>query len=588
MFSNKAELLPAGETTQEHQDQQREEARILEHDRNNGSLFRGCFRHGERHATGVGNRIIIDEEDGVSRCPRCTWEVEDGECAGCGWPREADSWEGDSVTSLMAAEEYMMRQEMGLDGTEYESETGVDSEELLQEHGDQVEDDSVGSLDEFVVNDEQGQEARPGPRLTRRQIEWRFPRVEPGDSDSGSSHTLSSSMRDVSSERENNAQALDDSSNDGIDEDVMPQFQDSNSMSSSGNRNDRSSDTVGNSHMMLDESDDEVIASNARVRHRRRRQPNRASTTGRLSSRPIPSEVLRISSDSEESVTQPRVRRRANHEPAPNSNRNFRPVRNNEDREENAQQRNSQRRSGERQVSRRSAAHSTAVRGRSMHPSGTDEDDADVDEEDIGQRELHGRLVQRQTSPPLVYDTDDALLIMGREISSLDPMSSNYGRGRQRLSAQVIPQTSNSQIFEQQSNDFSSHLDLDPATSVPVRRENVNLVMPGAFPPSFVSEQGQSQSTPLINFENFTSPPLPHRSTTSRETRYSEGHDQAFSQHRRAEGQMTHATQADHSHRRERSAQKAARRQDRQRVKAEQEARGRRDGEPSAPPLMAL
>lgn len=90
IFANRAELMPSGETTQEHKKWQEEEAALIEKDRAatglKGGIFRGCFRLTRRRQMAV----IRDDEDGVDRCPRCTWELEDGHCESCGYPA-ADS-----------------------------------------------------------------------------------------------------------------------------------------------------------------------------------------------------------------------------------------------------------------------------------------------------------------------------------------------------------------------------------------------------------------------------------------------------------------------------------------------------------------
>ncbi|KAF2499187.1 hypothetical protein BU16DRAFT_262894 [Lophium mytilinum] len=85
IFINRAELLPAGETLEQHKQWQKEEADIVQRDKVNtdsrtGGLFKGCFK--QRPSDRL--RIIRDEEDGIERCPRCAWELEGGECAGCG------------------------------------------------------------------------------------------------------------------------------------------------------------------------------------------------------------------------------------------------------------------------------------------------------------------------------------------------------------------------------------------------------------------------------------------------------------------------------------------------------------------------
>jgi len=80
---SRAELLPGGETTGEHRKWQREEMELVERDKNNvdrsvGGLFRGSFK-----SPLLNLRAIRDDEDGVERCPRCMWELEDGLCLRC-------------------------------------------------------------------------------------------------------------------------------------------------------------------------------------------------------------------------------------------------------------------------------------------------------------------------------------------------------------------------------------------------------------------------------------------------------------------------------------------------------------------------
>ena len=79
-------MIPPGETTEEHRVLQQEEASLVDKDKAIGastgkSLFGVNFRDsGPRHAP-----VIRDVEDGVDRCPRCTWELEDGWCESCGY-----------------------------------------------------------------------------------------------------------------------------------------------------------------------------------------------------------------------------------------------------------------------------------------------------------------------------------------------------------------------------------------------------------------------------------------------------------------------------------------------------------------------
>ncbi|KAL8999302.1 MAG: hypothetical protein Q9169_001847 [Polycauliona sp. 2 TL-2023] len=83
-FVNTAVLLPAGETTEDHSQSQREEAEFVEKDKashvSGGGLFNGRFNRSARYRA-----PIRDSPDGVDRCPRCTWELEDGMCNSCGY-----------------------------------------------------------------------------------------------------------------------------------------------------------------------------------------------------------------------------------------------------------------------------------------------------------------------------------------------------------------------------------------------------------------------------------------------------------------------------------------------------------------------
>src|SRR5271170_2885542 len=86
MFITRAELLPEDETPEQHElDKQAETAQMTK-DRGAEGLFQGAF---ERNVAflGFGRRLepLRDAEDGVVRCPRCVWELEDGICSRCGY-----------------------------------------------------------------------------------------------------------------------------------------------------------------------------------------------------------------------------------------------------------------------------------------------------------------------------------------------------------------------------------------------------------------------------------------------------------------------------------------------------------------------
>lgn len=88
MFIGRADLLPTGETIEEHRKWQQDDANAIQKDRDNtdqrtGGLFKGLF-NAPAHPLRPSLHIVRDQEDGVDRCPICTWELEDGGCTQCG------------------------------------------------------------------------------------------------------------------------------------------------------------------------------------------------------------------------------------------------------------------------------------------------------------------------------------------------------------------------------------------------------------------------------------------------------------------------------------------------------------------------
>ena len=156
IFANRAELMPPGETTDEHQKWQAEEAALVETDRSkggaNGGLFRGCFRAFPRR---IPRSFIRDVEDGVNRCPRCTWELEDGLCGSCGYPSAGDS--GDQSTESEGQEFWDEVESMDIDTRDGIMEAFAE-EELMLNGRDPYEQDDYGSEFAFSVRrrDENG------------------------------------------------------------------------------------------------------------------------------------------------------------------------------------------------------------------------------------------------------------------------------------------------------------------------------------------------------------------------------------------------------------------------------------------------
>ena len=89
-FLSRAELLPDDETVQEHDKAREQEAKVVAADRSGRGLFKGLFRLTTFGFAPHNRRAILDEEDGVDRCPVCTWELEEEGCLHCGFTMSDD------------------------------------------------------------------------------------------------------------------------------------------------------------------------------------------------------------------------------------------------------------------------------------------------------------------------------------------------------------------------------------------------------------------------------------------------------------------------------------------------------------------
>ncbi|KAK5173699.1 E3 ubiquitin ligase [Saxophila tyrrhenica] len=84
IFVSRNELLPDGETSDEHHQWSKEEADLVAKDKastdaREGGLFKGMFKNVPRLVGG-----LRDAGDGVDRCPHCMWELEGPVCSHCG------------------------------------------------------------------------------------------------------------------------------------------------------------------------------------------------------------------------------------------------------------------------------------------------------------------------------------------------------------------------------------------------------------------------------------------------------------------------------------------------------------------------
>ena len=152
IFANRPELMPVGETTQEHKRWQEEESALVERDRGTaglkGGLFRGCFRRTRRRQWAA----IRDDGDGVNRCPACLWELEDGICPQCSIAGSSDSdghenWDDDPY---------------GIDGASIEDVLGV-----LDEDPARMGRSLISDVSEHGYSSEDGSSIGNAPRVER-------------------------------------------------------------------------------------------------------------------------------------------------------------------------------------------------------------------------------------------------------------------------------------------------------------------------------------------------------------------------------------------------------------------------------------
>ncbi|KAG8525469.1 uncharacterized protein KY384_009113 [Bacidia gigantensis] len=164
VLASRAELLPAGETTEENNELKTQEKEKVELDRaSRQGLFSGLF---SRRMPVVS---IPDHSDGVLRCPHCTWEVEGGTCSYCGWSDGVETTGGTSDDGDNSENDWMNRahhhlidlgdrdvinleEERDLIGDghdlQYDGHTNYDS--FLDSTEEEDDDDTLGG---FVVND---------------------------------------------------------------------------------------------------------------------------------------------------------------------------------------------------------------------------------------------------------------------------------------------------------------------------------------------------------------------------------------------------------------------------------------------------
>ena len=181
IFAKRPELMPVGETTEEHNHWQQEEAALVERDRSTtgpkGGLFRGCFKIASAHdRRRLYVRPIRDDEDGVDRCPRCTWEMEDGACRSCGWPSgENADVDADDFMDPDIPEEFWENE----DDVNSDYLHGIDNDRYIEAFGRDYQPEYWSEQDDFMTDEDYSRspsphhdDTYPAHRLThyRRQV----------------------------------------------------------------------------------------------------------------------------------------------------------------------------------------------------------------------------------------------------------------------------------------------------------------------------------------------------------------------------------------------------------------------------------
>jgi hypothetical protein len=208
IFINRAELLPPGETIEEHTKWQKEEADACQLDKDNkdprtGGLFKGCFR--TAHPPRPSLRVVRDQDDGVDRCPMCAWELEDGECTQCGLFFDDNgglAWNDSFAASDEGSERDTSGEDLDLEIDMEDAEFG-DYDENAAEWQEYMEDETSFMMQRYLA-------AHGGlpPQLARRR-----PLTH---SEAGSRRSYSHSVSDIYGDEMDTVEEEDE---DGLDED---------------------------------------------------------------------------------------------------------------------------------------------------------------------------------------------------------------------------------------------------------------------------------------------------------------------------------------------------------------------------------
>ena len=207
--------LEDGAPREQYEKEKGDEASILDSDRLNsdprrGGLFKGVFKDS------IAPRLpfLRDVEDGVDRCPGCTWEIEDdsGRCGHCGYMLDPDyESRGSSLTSYdLNSDEHDSVMEAELAGT-FPEDFDYDDDEDLDGEFDGQDGDHLHDLEVFPGLDRMSHSHPPQ--------DWAHPHPSIpyySDSASGTSNTARGEDENDDPSDENSLDYDDDDSLDGF------------------------------------------------------------------------------------------------------------------------------------------------------------------------------------------------------------------------------------------------------------------------------------------------------------------------------------------------------------------------------------
>jgi len=173
VFVSRNQLLPDGETSEEHNKLAKDEADIVAKDKANmdekkGGLFRGTFKRNRPLTT------LHDPSDNVERCPICHWEVEDGFCTNCGDSDSGDQF-SDFLGDLRESDANLDELDEALTENDHDAFDGRQDDSENEEHIEELSESGDEEIDPAVFSAAFGNRPIQGTRNHRHTRSERRP-----------------------------------------------------------------------------------------------------------------------------------------------------------------------------------------------------------------------------------------------------------------------------------------------------------------------------------------------------------------------------------------------------------------------------